>query len=349
MRLEKIGFANYRSIGNTYAYIDLTKRINLLIGPNNAGKSNIISALELIKNTIKPITEELKLNPEDIHKVNTDNFVVCFVVMINSNRLYVPINYKNGRIYENEDYIIEAISQDMPRIPQMELYESVFNILQMELPKIIKIPPIREIKHGDGSKYTPDGKGIIEILADWKSPEKNEDYKREKFEKIQSFLRVLLNDGRIEIDVPTKQPEILIKAGYQRLPLSHFGTGVHELIILAITLLSYKNTLICLEEPEIHLHPLLQKKLLNFLLEKTTNNYLITTHSNSMLIFDDRVSITRVYKENDATIAKSVTETKEILPLLNDLGCCASDIIQANSVIWVEGPSDRTYINKWIS
>ncbi|MDR1696339.1 MAG: hypothetical protein LBR69_06925, partial [Endomicrobium sp.] len=40
---------------------------------------------------------------------------------------------------------------------------------------------------------------------------------------------------------------------------------------------------------------------------------------------------------------------KEILPLLNDLGCCASDIIQANSVIWVEGPSDRTYINKWIS
>jgi putative ATP-dependent endonuclease of the OLD family len=26
----------------------------------------------------------------------------------------------------------------------------------------------------------------------------------------------------------------------------------------------------------------------------------------------------------------------------------ASDLLQANGLIWVEGPSDRTYINKWI-
>ena len=31
-----------------------------------------------------------------------------------------------------------------------------------------------------------------------------------------------------------------------------------------------------------------------------------------------------------------------------DLGVRASDILQSNAVIWVEGPSDRIYLNKWI-
>jgi hypothetical protein len=33
---------------------------------------------------------------------------------------------------------------------------------------------------------------------------------------------------------------------------------------------------------------------------------------------------------------------------LRDLGYKPSDILQANCVIWVEGPSDRIYINHWI-
>jgi hypothetical protein len=34
---------------------------------------------------------------------------------------------------------------------------------------------------------------------------------------------------------------------------------------------------------------------------------------------------------------------------LNDLGIRAADILQANFVIWVEGPSDRIYLNRWIT
>ena len=33
---------------------------------------------------------------------------------------------------------------------------------------------------------------------------------------------------------------------------------------------------------------------------------------------------------------------------LDDIGIKASDILQSNGIIWVEGPSDRIYINKWI-
>ena len=45
MKLVGIGIANYCSIGEEPVWIDLEKKVNLLIGPNNSGKSNVIDAL----------------------------------------------------------------------------------------------------------------------------------------------------------------------------------------------------------------------------------------------------------------------------------------------------------------
>ena len=39
---------------------------------------------------------------------------------------------------------------------------------------------------------------------------------------------------------------------------------------------------------------------------------------------------------------------KDNIGLLNDLGVRASDILQSNGIVWVEGPSDRIYIEKWL-
>lgn len=36
------------------------------------------------------------------------------------------------------------------------------------------------------------------------------------------------------------------------------------------------------------------------------------------------------------------------IDILNDLEVRASDLFQSNGIIWVEGPSDRIYINKWL-
>lgn len=38
----------------------------------------------------------------------------------------------------------------------------------------------------------------------------------------------------------------------------------------------------------------------------------------------------------------------ELIEICHDLGYRPSDLLQANCVIWVEGPSDRTYLRRWL-
>ena len=46
---------------------------------------------------------------------------------------------------------------------------------------------------------------------------------------------------------------------------------------------------------------------------------------------------------------KAILTKDEQREILDDLGYKASDILQSNAVIWVEGPSDRIYLNHWIA
>src|SRR5690606_15355840 len=49
------------------------------------------------------------------------------------------------------------------------------------------------------------------------------------------------------------------------------------------------------------------------------------------------------------SIVTSIASTKEKSGICNDLGYKASDILQSNCIIWVEGPSDRIYLNYWLA
>lgn len=117
---------------------------------------------------------------------------------------------------------------------------------------------------------------------------------------------------------------------------------------------SASKLVFCLEEPENNLHPALLRRLIDFLArqrEERGFSLVITTHSPICIDLatkrDDAI-ILHVRREDGRTVCGNALDYAGQSSILEDLDVRGSDILQANGIIWVEGPSDRVYINKWI-
>ena len=145
-----------------------------------------------------------------------------------------------------------------------------------------------------------------------------------------------------------------------RIPLSSSGSGLRTILLVLIKLFlesskSQRNIFI-FEELENNIHPTIQRNLFNYLYDwanEKNDIFFITTHSNIPInMFGNMPSISITHLKKDKNTNELITENafsfSSNCDILNDLGIKASDILQSNAIIWVEGPSDRIYINKWI-
>lgn len=91
-------------------------------------------------------------------------------------------------------------------------------------------------------------------------------------------------------------------------------------------LLSYRlnvargNAICCIEEPEIHLHPRLQREFIDFITTETTNQYLISTHSPTFINAinkPDNVQVFHLRLENGATVGGPILKDEDSLQALH--------------------------------
>jgi putative ATP-dependent endonuclease of the OLD family len=110
------------------------------------------------------------------------------------------------------------------------------------------------------------------------------------------------------------------------------------------------------EELENSLHPALLRRLLQYIRRRIKGEdgcIFLTTHSATaidMFASDEQAQIIHTsHRAGEAATAITISEYLHRRTVLDDLDIRASDLLQANGIVWVEGPSDRTIVNRWIS
>lgn len=138
--------------------------------------------------------------------------------------------------------------------------------------------------------------------------------------------------------------------------LYDLGDGIKQMITILYKVFEYrkKEAVFIIEEPELNLHPGLQKKLIGILKSEIfeKHQFFIVTHSNHILESFVGYESCSVYKikntskaNNKFQIVRTDNHDYEILDLL---GVSNISVMLANSLIFVEGLSDKIIIQKYL-
>lgn len=129
-------------------------------------------------------------------------------------------------------------------------------------------------------------------------------------------------------------------------PISRMGKGMRSIYLFSL-LEAYTQieenlpSIIMIEDPEIFLHPRLQKvsgKILYRLSRK--NQVIFTTHSPNLLPNFNSRQIRQIVIRKDGS--SGVREKTDISAILDDLGYTAGDLMNVNFVFIVEGKQDKS-------
>lgn len=364
------------------------KPFNVIIGRNNSGKSSFIDVIHSLcdpesrVSNAKNLEISLKYKIDDYKYFDIDNLdlqtyrnktqtlqffgfhfigkeLKTDVNLTRENSAYTnSYKIKDGIKYQTDTGIILLKLNEGTTLDPF--YNSVFRCIASER----DITPEPLFSQTDSINIHPNGTGTTQYVCSVLNDKDKQDSIIQN-DILAALNEILASDGhyqdiKVKRDNDNKWEIYLEDDNRNQYPLSKLGSGLKTILLVLLNLIAIpndyegKNMVYAFEELENNLHPALEKRLYSFIFNYVQkNNYMIflTTHSPIAIDLFSREKTANFYKtekNTDGYQIVPISSFDESIEVIDELGIKASDLLQANGIIWVEGPSDRIYIKNWL-
>jgi putative ATP-dependent endonuclease of OLD family len=326
--ISKIVIENYRSIKKLEFE---PKGLSALIGENNVGKSNILSAIDLLLGERWPQT---KISLDDIYNRDT-NLDVRIQIYFDS-----PLNYTYygtdltiqgfGLEYNfNSGAVLKCVNQNGSAVQtQYSKDLPMSNVIREKMPCVL-ISVSRDLNRElSGSQWTLLGKLLKDFEGAFNQDNNRaEDFKKKiieacdllrinSFNDLENILRINVKrlTGFVNADLKFSEPNVFKQ--YKSLELTvqesgnfdpcsalEMGSGIQSAIVIAIIQayreLKKTGSILLIEEPEVYLHPHARRHFFHLLKELADqgNQVFYTTHSSEFVSLPDYETLNVVRKK----------------------------------------------------
>ena len=300
MRIKAIELSNVRGFQNVPKTI-FSDSINILIGPNNAGKSTILNAIFSLQRAVFSFTDitigetngEIILHYTGVHKGIEDA----------SRGLYDKIifNIRNGQ----GTYGLTNGGRS-----------GRVNLIKQEEPHNLIYPYLSKRKVG-GYNDSINEKNANSVAGNFTN----------LYSKIDRLITPQFQPGNSQYvkacnDILGFEVSSLAKGNgkqavyfvhnSEHIPLTAMGEGVANILGLITDLCVAENKIFLIEEPENDIHPKALKALLNLIAEKSNSNqFFISTHSNIVMKHLGAVQESKVFQITNDEFDKTRSKLKK--------------------------------------
>lgn len=346
--IKSIEFKNFRNLSCKFLF---DNKLNIIVGKNNSGKTNLLDGIRLAFSTIsgdyfrveksdflnsddsKPITIKVELDNNSIESLkyfdDNKNLVYGFKVIIRKtqrNRYVREISLLNG---SNIDYDILFDDKNIPNV---------------------SLIPLSRIDSLFTNGYTASISNFLKSDEEYvkiKEKSKKEIKKqiKDKIEEFQSFCEKFGQYFDIEFSDPkiTDEKIYVVEGDVNKEHCYRIGSGYRSVANIIINTLSEGNNIILIDEIENHLHPALIRTLICELKSLKNIKIIATTHSAVVL---NEVHIEEMIDISGKNLSYIDEENKRKLKMFLHPG--RSELILADNVILVEGYTEELLLKNYL-
>ncbi|BBC34579.1 hypothetical protein SGFS_058730 [Streptomyces graminofaciens] len=212
--------------------------------------------------------------------------------------------------------------------------------------KALRSGPPRSSSLASEPRLDPTGSNLPAVLLNLQTN------RSQAMKELRSVISQMVPEvGRLETPTLNNVLEVAFSDPFSpgvRHNLKELGTGVEQLLLtLVVGLTEETPSTLVIEEPETNLHPAAQRALLGLLNSWASDRLIVAaTHSPVMLDWaPGEKSLWHVTRSGGSSFLTAVED--DPVELFQSLGVRISDVLSADRLLFVEGPSDEDILSAW--